>query len=95
MAEVNLKGIKLKKLTAPAERPKEEMKKMEAGPSYWDERPTFRVEDKDLPEIKGWDTGNEYTIVMKVKMEEKMSRDREGKSKTCGDFRIISIGAAK
>jgi len=39
----------------------------------YDPRPCFSVELKDLPEMSDWKVGEEYSLEVKVKMEEKRS----------------------
>lgn len=87
-----MKPPKLKKLQAPKPRPEN---KQEDVISHYDERPEFRIEGKDLPQIKDWKVDEEYMLVVKVKMEGIRSRMDDGKEKTCGDFRIVSIGVAE
>lgn len=90
-AKKMIKPPKLKKLSP-------EMKSDKPMKEYkYDPRPTFCVDQADLPEMESWKVGEEYTLTVKVKMEEyRSSMDHDsGKEKTRGDFRIVSIGAAK
>lgn len=80
---LNISGLKLRKL--PAEEKHGEVKEYK-----YDPRPEFTVEEKSLPEMKDWKPGEKYKMVVEVEM----ISYRSDKDKSCGCFRITSIGAA-
>lgn len=90
---VNVKLPKLKKLKdkeSESDGPKMEYK--------YDPRPCIKLNSEDIPQISSWKVGEEYTLVMKVRMEEMSSREdmnSGGKSKTNGEFRVVSIGVSE
>lgn len=61
------------------------------------ELPQFTLREIDLPQVPEWEVGDQYYIVMKVKMVAKRSGDGMGMmnsndgSKIEGDFKMLSI----
>lgn len=77
------------KVLSPKQK-KEEINK----PYVWDPRPELSVKAEDLPEIESWDVGKEYTLVVKVKMEEYREgmNHESGKTEKRACLRIVAIG---
>ena len=61
-------------------------------PMEYDNRPSFRVTTKDLPEIETWETGKEYILEVKVKLESYKEEAEGGPVEKCGCLRIVAIG---
>jgi hypothetical protein len=63
-------------------------------PYVWDPRPEISVKSEDLPAIESWDVGKEYTLEVKVKMEEyrEGTNSDSGKVEKRACLRIIAIG---
>ncbi|MCK5211695.1 hypothetical protein KAJ89_03265 [Candidatus Parcubacteria bacterium] len=77
---------KLKLKTIPVSKPskREESMMDEKSPSIYP--PSFRLDDKQVPEIKGWDVEGKYRLVIDVEMKSKRS-DKKGSH---GDFDIVA-----
>lgn len=88
MAEKKFSKVpKMKKLSA-------EVKSEKSMDYKFDPRPTFDVDASELPQIKDWKVGEEYSIEIKVKMESLRSSidHQSGKEKTTSCLRVTSIG---
>lgn len=57
-----------------------------------DPRPEIDLGVKDLPEIESWETGKEYTLSVKVKMEKYHEKEENGKVEKRGCLRVVAIG---
>jgi len=59
--------------------------------------PYFSLRQIDLPEVREWEVGGEYYLVMKVKMTGKRSRadlpERQDQGSVEGDFQMHTIKA--
>jgi len=79
-------NIKLKKIpvSEPSKDEKKFMDEMEGHPSS--RLPSFDVDDKQMPEIKNWEQGESYILIVKVNMRMKRS-DKRG---TNADLDIVS-----
>ena len=51
--------------------------------------PSFHLTEGDLPQVKDWDVGEEYTLTVKVKMEGKNDTPRGIE----GRFEIHKVGS--
>jgi hypothetical protein len=63
-------------------------------PYVWDPRPELSVKAEDLPQIEEWEVGKEYTLSVKVKMEEYREgmNHESGKTEKRACLRIVAIG---
>lgn len=61
----------------------------------WDPRPSIDFKQDDLPEMKEWEVGKDYTIEVRVKMERYSSsmNSESGKTETGACFRILGVKA--
>ncbi len=53
--------------------------------------PSFSLTEKELPEIKDWNVGHKYTLVVEVEMVSS-SKDEYGKSPLTSRFKIHKVG---
>lgn len=58
--------------------------------------PTIRLTDKDLPEIKSWEVGNKYILIMEVeqiamRQGEEWQGAGDDKTKTA-TFKVLKVG---
>jgi hypothetical protein len=60
-------------------------------PSKPDYRPTFSLDEKDLPELKSWKVGEKYMLEMEVEMVS-ASKNEFGRSVHQARFKITKIG---
>jgi len=72
-----------------------EVKTEKTNEFKWDPRPSISLKEDDLPEMKNWKVPGEYTLEIRVKMEEYGSRVNldTGKTETQGCFRILGVKA--
>lgn len=58
--------------------------------------PTFRLGDDDLPELKDWEVGKKYVLVMEVEMKSKQQGNEWNDSSTDkqirASFKITNVG---
>lgn len=57
------------------------------------DKPSLRINESDLPEIKSWTIDGEYTLQVKVKMTAISRHDYENPKKIWGTFDIESVKA--
>ena len=51
--------------------------------------------EDELPEVKTWNVGEEYTLLIKVKqVGTEISDDEATKGKIVGEFKVLSVGVA-
>ena len=67
--------------------------KMELGRATEPYFPGFSVTEKQLPEAASWKDGEEYTVVLKVKMSGHQAADRGRPARF--DFKMLAVGAEK
>lgn len=55
--------------------------------------PSVSFDEKQLPEIKNWQVGEEYTIVLKVKQTSSRLQGPDHDQRMAADFDIQQVGA--
>lgn len=89
-------AAKIKVHTLPEPKPPSK-KDMQAMSMPMDSRPSLYLDDKEAPFIKDWETGKEYTMVLRVKMTGSSTRTHmeDGKSheRMSADLEICEIAA--
>ena len=54
-------------------------------------RPSIYLSDKDLPEIKNWEVGEEYWLAVEVRLSSKSISEENGKKAMRASFEILKI----
>lgn len=81
------KAPKLRKLPVST---KSSIERIDDG---YDNRPSFEISEKMLPEIKNWKVGEKYMLVVEVEQKSLSIKDHgPEKGKLCGYFKITKIG---
>jgi hypothetical protein len=57
------------------------------------DKPSLRINETDLPEIKNWNIDGEYTLTVKVKMTAISRHDYDSPKKIWGTFDVESVKA--
>lgn len=73
-------SVKLKKIKV------EKPDNVDAEPLHW-RLPHFSVTEDQMPEVKSWEVGNKYRMIVEVEQTEKS--DREG-DPVRGEFRLVA-----
>ena len=55
------------------------------------EKPSIRINEDELPELKDWEVDKEYTLEVKVKLMNLGRSDYENKPKLWGSFRVLDV----
>jgi len=82
----NLKPIKVKKK-------KPSYMKDEDPVPYW--YPSFHVNSKQIPEIKDWETGKNYKMVIEVNLSSKNQSERDGNTNTSASLEVVAYAVGK
>lgn len=88
------KPPKMKKIPSVVKESKSKSKSIE--PYSENPQPNLYLTEKVLPEIKNWEIGKEYDLMIKVKMTGIREQDYGmDKGKVTADFKITQIGVPK
>lgn len=82
----NLKPIKVKK-----QKPKYMIGEDEL-PYYY---PSFHVTNKQIPEIKSWEVGKNYKMVIEVNMRSKSEDERSGSKNASASLEVVAYAVGK
>ena len=52
-------------------------------------KPRIHLDNKQLPEVKEWEVGEKYKIMLEVKQVDKSEREIDGKTVISGGFEIL------
>ncbi len=58
----------------------------------YDPRPTLYFTEEQFPQIKDWKPGEDYEIVLKVKMTNRNISQDENKKRSDAGFRVLEVG---
>lgn len=84
-------AITLKKI--PVAKTKPEFMKMEDKLPYY--LPSFGLSSKQMPEIRDWEVGKNYKLVIEVNMRSKNEDEREGKTNASGSLELVAYKILK
>lgn len=84
---LKLKTIKIKKPDYNGDKPISMEDEMMSYP------PSFSANEKQIPEIADWKVGEEYTLVVKIKMKSMSSYDNGTKKSTNASFDVVAYSA--
>lgn len=54
-------------------------------------KPSVYLKSKDLPQIKDWEVGNKYTLLMRVKQTSLSENEYEGRKEMSASFEILDV----
>ncbi len=86
MSELNLKKI-------PVAKTKPKYMIEESKLPYY--LPSFSLSSKQMPEIRKWDVGKNYKLVIEVNMRSKNENERDGNTDASGSLEIVAYKIIK